>query len=63
MFVACFSKNCSAQEQGRRNAEEDNENILRELLEEMETERQQALRDALERARVEHEEQKEPLER
>ena len=49
-----------AQEQGLRNAREDNERML---LDEMERECQQALRDAQERARIEHEEQKEQLDR
>ena len=56
-------KSYSAQKQGRRNAQEDNERRMRELLDEMERERQQALRDAQERARVELEEQREQLDR
>ena len=56
-------KNYSAQEQGRRNAQEENEKRLRELHDEMDRARQQALRDAQESARVEHEEQRQLLAR
>lgn len=56
-------KNYSAQEQGRRNALEETERRLRELHDEMERERQQALRDAQESARVENEQQREQRER
>lgn len=56
-----FLKNYSAQEQGRRNALEETERRLRELHDEMERERQQALRDAQESAGVDHEQQRELL--
>ena len=58
-----FLKNHSAQQQGQRNAQEENQRRLQELHDEMERERQQALRDAQESARVEHEEQRELLAR
>lgn len=62
-FLCVFLKNYSAQEQGRRNALEETERRLRELHDEMERERQQALRDAQESARVENEQQRELLAR
>ena len=55
--------NYSAQEQGRRKAQEENERRMKELHDEMERERQQALRDTIERGKVEHEEQRERLNR
>ena len=54
-------KNYTAQEQGRRNAQEENETRMRELHDEMEREPQQAFRDAQVSARVEYEEQRELL--
>lgn len=53
----------TAREQGRRKAQEDNERRINELRDEMERNRQQAIREAQESARIEHEEQREQLDR
>ena len=51
----------TARAQGQRRAQEENENRMRELHEEMERTRQQALRDAQERARIEDDAQRRQL--
>ncbi|KAL9963884.1 hypothetical protein ACROYT_G027437 [Oculina patagonica] len=61
----CFSgsEDSAASEEGRRKAQEENEGKMRELLDEMEKQRQQALRNAEASAKLEDEEERRKLDR
>jgi len=53
----------TAQAQGQQRAQEDNENIMRELCDKLERDRRQALREAQERAKIEDDAQRRQLAR